>query len=79
MARPRRIAKEDIDVIFHPYVRGRDPYARAQDGVGLGLAITQKLAQAMDGELSVESDRGQGATFILALPRGRHPAELLSA
>lgn len=37
-------------------------------GSGLGLYISRRLAQAMDGELSVESAPGQGARFILELP-----------
>lgn len=65
------IDEEDIALIFHPLVRGRDLYARVQDGVGLGLAITRKLARSMDGELSVASDRDRGSTFTIALPRGR--------
>ncbi len=70
------IDDEDLTLIFLPLVRGRDPRARAQDGVGLGLAISRKLARSMDGELSVVSDRGEGSTFTIALPRGRdtpHP------
>jgi len=65
------IDDEDIELIFHPLVRGRDPYAREQDGVGLGLAITRKLARSMDGELSVVSSHGEGSTFTISLPRGR--------
>jgi signal transduction histidine kinase len=65
------IDDEDIELIFHPLVRGRDAYARAQDGVGLGLAITRKLARSMDGDLSVVSSRGKGSTFTISLPRGR--------
>jgi two-component system sensor histidine kinase BaeS len=37
-------------------------------GMGIGLAISQKLAQAHGGILIVESQPGQGATFILRLP-----------
>jgi len=62
---------EDLAMIFLPLVRGRDPRARAEDGVGLGLAITRKLARSMDGELSVVSERGKGSTFTVTLPRGR--------
>jgi signal transduction histidine kinase len=71
------IAPEDIKLIFHPLVRGRDAYARAQDGVGLGLAITRKLAQSMHGELSVISKVGEGSTFTLELPRGRQAIDSL--
>jgi signal transduction histidine kinase len=69
------IAEEDVDLIFHPFVRGRDAYVRAQDGVGLGLAIARKLARSMDGEVFVVSNHGKGSTFTLALPRGRRSAE----
>ncbi|HEY6815330.1 MAG TPA: HAMP domain-containing sensor histidine kinase [Croceibacterium sp.] len=37
-------------------------------GSGLGLYISRRLARAMDGELTVESAKGQGARFTLELP-----------
>lgn len=37
-------------------------------GSGLGLYISRRLANAMDGELSVDSKKGEGATFTLELP-----------
>lgn len=37
-------------------------------GSGLGLYISRRLAEAMDGRLSVESAKGQGARFTLELP-----------
>jgi len=67
------IAEEDIDLVFQPFVRGRNAYARKQEGRGLGLAISRKLARAMGGEVSVVSQEGVGSTFTLALPRGRAP------
>jgi signal transduction histidine kinase len=36
--------------------------------VGLGLAISRDLARAMHGDISVQSDAGQGATFVLTIP-----------
>ena len=38
-------------------------------GSGLGLHISRRLAEAMGGTLSVESEEGEGATFTLTLPR----------
>lgn len=58
--------------IFRPFVRARDAYVSGQAGVGLGLAISQKLARAMGGEVSVTGAPGSGSTFTLALPRGRN-------
>ena len=39
-------------------------------GSGLGLYISKRLAQAMGGDLSVESTPGHGATFTLTVPSG---------
>lgn len=68
------ITKEDLPLVFQPFVRARDEYARGQPGVGLGLAIARKLARAMGGELFVASERGHGSTFTLSLLRGREKA-----
>ncbi|MFZ9395921.1 MAG: sensor histidine kinase [Erythrobacter sp.] len=43
------------------------------DGTGLGLYISRRLARAMGGDLLVESDAGHGARFILALPGEETP------
>lgn len=58
------IAKGDLDRIFEPFyqVAGRN-----SEGLGLGLAITRRLVEAMDGELTVASEPDAGTTFTLAL------------
>jgi signal transduction histidine kinase len=62
----RGIAPEDAERIFEPFERG----ARNGEpkGLGLGLYISRQLAQSHDGELSVQSKPGEGATFSLTLP-----------
>ncbi len=61
----------ELEQIFEPFYR-RDQRA----GAGLGLAIARGFAEANGGRLWAESRRGQGATFVLALPRARVPVEL---
>ena len=63
------IATEKLETIFKPFVQLKEGLSDRESGVGLGLAISRDLARAMNGDLTVESTEGQGARFILALPR----------
>lgn len=54
--------------IFEPFSQ-LDGRPAGSDGVGLGLAISRSLARASGGEISVESEPGDGATFVVSLPR----------
>ncbi|MBZ0238791.1 MAG: histidine kinase, partial [Deltaproteobacteria bacterium] len=50
---------------FQPFARGTGD--DGPPGLGLGLALSQSLAQAMGGELSWK-DQAPGATFVVRLP-----------
>jgi PAS domain S-box-containing protein len=63
------IPAEKLDRIFDPFVQVDRRLNQPVQGVGLGLAISQDLAQAMDGKITVESEVGEGSTFTLSLPR----------
>ena len=63
------IASEKVDRIFDPFVQVDRRLNQPVQGVGLGLAISQDLAKAMGGNVSVESVLGKGSTFTLSLPR----------
>ena len=56
------IAQEDIAKIFQPYFTTKDV------GIGLGLAITERIIKEHGGEILVESSPGQGTTFTVVLP-----------
>jgi CheY-like chemotaxis protein len=70
------IAAADCDRIFDPFVQLDDRMGRAHGGRGLGLSLARKLAEAMGGTLTVQSQPGQGSTFRLdlALPAAPAPA-----
>jgi signal transduction histidine kinase len=59
------IAEEDIARIFEEFVQVSES---KQPGTGLGLPISKRLAQLLDGSLNVHSTPGQGSTFRLSLP-----------
>ena len=63
------IPAEKLDLIFEPFVQAGRALNAADNGVGLGLAISRQLARAMRGDLTVRSTVGQGSTFELVLPR----------
>jgi signal transduction histidine kinase len=64
------IPSDDVDRIFEPFVQGARGYTRAHGGVGLGLAISMRLAQRMGGDITVDSTPGDGSTFTVVLPLG---------
>jgi PAS domain S-box-containing protein len=58
------ISAEHSQRIFEPFYQVA---ARNSEGIGLGLAITRRLVEAMEGELAVESEPGVGTTFTLTI------------
>ena len=58
------IAPEDQERIFERFERAKG----AEGGSGLGLAIARRLAHSMGGDITLESELGQGARFTISLP-----------
>ncbi|MGH7892883.1 MAG: sensor histidine kinase, partial [Thermodesulfobacteriota bacterium] len=60
-----------ISRIFDPF------FTTKEVGTGLGLAIVQKVIEGYNGNINVVSSRGNGATFVITLPRFKEvPADV---
>lgn len=62
------ISESKLGRIFDEFSQLSSVESSLQKGTGLGLAISQKYCQRMGGEISVESKKGVGSTFIVRLP-----------
>ncbi|MEH1806709.1 hybrid histidine kinase/response regulator HrmK [Nostoc sp.] len=62
------ISQEDQVQLFQPYFQIAKAVADGIEGTGLGLAVTQKLAQIHGGSVKVESEIDCGSRFTLVLP-----------
>src|SRR6266516_1835966 len=62
------IAQKDIAHIFERFYRADPARSKAVGGSGLGLAIVDWLVRVHEGTISVESQPGQGSTFVVTLP-----------
>jgi signal transduction histidine kinase len=66
------ISPADRDRIFEKFYRADTERSRAARGTGLGLYISRELAQRMGGRLALASAPGEGARFVVELPRPEH-------
>ena len=63
------IASADIARLFSEFQQLDAGASKAQQGTGLGLALTKRLAEAQGGSVGVTSEAGKGSTFFALLPR----------
>jgi signal transduction histidine kinase len=65
------IPRDKLEEVFESFRQVDSSSTRAYEGTGLGLAICRRLAQAMGGEVGIESVLGTGSTVTLRLPLER--------
>lgn len=68
------ISEEKQKIIFDIFTQSDASYTRSRNGAGLGLAVTNKLVQLMNGKLSVKSEEGKGSSFMATIPFAKGPA-----
>jgi signal transduction histidine kinase len=65
------ISPIDQQRVFDEFWQVERNFTRRFDGVGLGLAVSRRLARQLGGDVTVESQLGSGSTFTLLLPAHR--------
>ena len=63
------ISPEDIPYIFERFYRSDKSRNRLTGGSGLGLTIARAIVDAHNGEITVFSELGKGASFVVYLPK----------
>ena len=62
------ISAEALGRLFQPFTQASSAIGRSFGGTGLGLSISRRLAEAMNGTVTVTSTLGKGSIFTLRLP-----------
>ncbi|MCH4822713.1 ATP-binding protein [Gramella lutea] len=62
------ISKEMQESIFEEFSQENSSIEKRFGGSGLGLAITKRLAKLLDGDITLESEQGEGSKFTILIP-----------
>ncbi len=63
------IPKDKQELIFEPFEQENVDISRNYGGTGLGLGISKRLVELMDGRIRVDSRAGEGSVFEIILPK----------
>jgi PAS domain S-box-containing protein len=67
------ISSEALGYIFDRFRQVDDRLTRSYNGVGLGLAITRRIVELLEGEITVDSRQNEGSRFRITWPLEAHP------
>ncbi|HLG32996.1 MAG TPA: PAS domain S-box protein [Ignavibacteriaceae bacterium] len=70
------IPEEAHEKVFEPFRQASEGLSRHYEGTGLGLTVTKKFVELMNGSISLQSRVGLGSTFTVTFPESVHRRKL---
>jgi PAS domain S-box-containing protein len=69
------IAKQDQELIFDEFRQVSEGFGRNFEGTGIGLTLTKKFVEKLNGSIQLVSEPGAGTTFTVIIPNNLHKTD----